>query len=99
MPDYAVIALGGKQYRVREGEYLDVDRLPHSEGDTFEPTTLLVGAAGSLSDGGKVTARVQEHRLGKKILIRTYKPKRMQSRRMGHRSKLSRIVIESIAEV
>ena len=40
MPDYAVIALGGKQYRVREGERLVVDRLHQDEGATFEPRVL-----------------------------------------------------------
>ncbi len=97
MPDYAVIALGGKQYKVREGEYLLVDRLVEPEGETFSPKTLVTGDASSLADGGSVTARVQEHVLGKKILVRTYKAKHTQSRRLGHRSKLSRIVIESIA--
>jgi large subunit ribosomal protein L21 len=97
VPDYAVIALGGKQYKVRTGEHLLVDRLEQSEGDTFSPTTLATGDASSISDGGSVTARVTEHVLGEKILIRTYKPKKMQSRRKGHRSRLSRIVIESIA--
>lgn len=97
MPDYAVIALGGKQYRVHAGEHLLVDRLEQAEGDTFAPPTLAVGDESSISDGGTVTARVTEHLLGKKILIRTYKAKGMQSRRKGHRSRLSRIVIESIA--
>ena len=96
MPDYAVIALGGKQYRVREGERLLVDRLGVDEGASFEPTTLAVGDAGGLSDGGTVTATVEEHLLGRKILVFTYKPKRNERRRRGHRSRLSRVRIESI---
>jgi large subunit ribosomal protein L21 len=96
MADYAVIALGGKQYRVREGERLIVDRLALDEGASFEPPTLCVGGADGLSDGGRVTASVEEHLLGKKILVFTYKPKRNERKRRGHRSRLSRVRIDSI---
>lgn len=97
MPDYAVIALGGKQYRVRAGERLLVDRLPHDEGASFTPTTLAVGeSGGGISDGGSVTATVEEHVLGPKIIVATYKAKKKIRRRRGHRSRLSRVVIESI---
>ena len=99
MPDYAVIALGGKQYRVREGERLLVDRLPDGEGDSITPPTLAVGDTKGIKDGGKVTATVEEHVLGEKIRVRTYKPKSNQSRQLGHRSRLSRIVIDKIAAV
>jgi large subunit ribosomal protein L21 len=96
VPDYAVIALGGKQYRVREGERLLVDRLQHAEGDTFQPRVLATGDGEGIADGGAVTATVEEHLLGKKILVFTYKPKRNSRRRRGHRSRLSRVRIESI---
>jgi large subunit ribosomal protein L21 len=96
MPDYAVIALGGKQYRVREGERLLVDRLAVEEGQSFEPRSLAVGGPEGLSDGGTVSATVEEHLLGKKILVFTYKPKRNSRRRRGHRSRLSRVRIDSI---
>ena len=43
---YAIISLGGKQYRVREGERLLVDRLPTEDGKTFTPDVLLVGGGG-----------------------------------------------------
>ena len=81
MPDYAVIALGGKQYRVREGERLLVDRLPQDEGASFEPRVLATGDGDGIADGGAVTATVEEHLLGKKILVFTYKPKRNSRRR------------------
>jgi len=97
VPDYAVIALGGKQYRVREGEQLLVDRVDQEEGSTFTPQVLATGdAGGELATGGSVTAKVEEHVLGKKILVFTYKPKRNSRRRRGHRSRLSRVRIESI---
>ncbi|MGD9694382.1 MAG: 50S ribosomal protein L21 [Thermoleophilia bacterium] len=97
MPNYAVIALGGKQYRVREGERLVVDRLDVAEGETFEPRVLATGDGEGIADGGTVTATVEEHLLGKKVLVFTYKPKRNSRRRRGHRSRLSRVRIESIA--
>jgi large subunit ribosomal protein L21 len=98
VPDYAVIALGGKQYRVREGQRLVVDRLAHQEGDSFEPRVLATGDTdGGIADGGTVTATVEEHVLGKKILVFTYKPKRNSRKRRGHRSRLSRVRIDRIA--
>lgn len=96
MPDYAVIALGGKQYRVRAGELLLVDRVEHDEGSSFEPRVLATGDAEGIADGGTVTATVQEHVLGKKIRVFTYKPKRNSRKTRGHRSRLTRVRIESI---
>ena len=96
MPDYAVIAVGGKQYRVREGEELLVDRLAVQPGETFTPPVVAVGDANGISDGGSVTARVEEHLLGKKIIVFTYRAKKDSKKKRGHRSRLSRIQIESI---
>ena len=96
---YAIISLGGKQYRVREGERLLVDRLPHDEGKTFHPNLLLVGGDGSpdLSPKGvNVTARVVRHVLGEKIRIGKYRPKSGYRRHTGYRSRLSQIEIEAI---
>ena len=50
MSTYAIISVGGKQYRVREGEKLLVDRLAHGEGKTFSPAVLLVGGGGETHD-------------------------------------------------
>jgi large subunit ribosomal protein L21 len=97
VPDYAVIALGGKQYRVRQGEHLLVDRVDQDEGSTFSPRVLATGTSGgSLDGGGSVRATVEEHVLGRKIRVFTYKPKRNSRRTRGHRSRLSRVRIESI---
>ena len=96
MPDYAVIALGGKQYRVREGERLVVDRLPEQEGASFQPRVLATGDADGIADGGTVSATVEEHLLGTKIRVFTYKPKRNERRTRGHRSRQTRVKIDSI---
>jgi large subunit ribosomal protein L21 len=100
---FAVISLGGKQYRVRKGEYLTVDRLAHEAGSTFTPVVLLATSGDDVSidsaDLAKVTvtARVDEHLLGPKIRVFQYKPKKSSKKARGHRSRLSRITIEEIA--
>jgi large subunit ribosomal protein L21 len=98
MSSYAIISLGGKQYRVQEGERLLVDRLRADEGATVEPRVLLVGGNGApdLSPSTTVTARVVGHELGKKIRIGKYRRRTGYKKHTGHRSKLTRIEIESI---
>lgn len=95
---YAIIAVGGKQYRVREGERLLVDRLPTDEGKTFNPRVLLVGGNGStdLEPTSTVTARVVGHVLGEKIRIGKYKKRTGYRLHNGYRSRLTQIEIEAI---
>ena len=96
---YAIISLGGKQYRVSEGEKLLVDRLREDEGATLTLPTLLVGGDGDAQlapEGVTVSARVVKHVLGEKVRIGKYKPKKGYRRHTGHRSRLSQIEIESI---
>jgi len=95
---YAIIAVGGKQYRVREGERLLVDRLPTDEGKTFNPRVLLVGGNGStdLEPTSTVTARVVGHVLGEKIRIGKYKKRTGYRLHNGYRSRLTQIEIETI---
>ena len=100
---YAVISLGGKQYRVREGQRLLVDRLPYEEGKTFHPDVLLLGGEGepklgAATKGHQVTAKVAAHVLGKKIIVGKHKRRTGYRRRNGHRSRLSQIEIQSIAK-
>ena len=98
MSSYAIISLGGKQYRVREGERLLVDRLRADEGATVEPRVLLVGGDGTpdLAPSTTVTARVVGHELGEKIRIGKYRRRTGYKKHTGHRSRLTRIEIESI---
>jgi large subunit ribosomal protein L21 len=98
---YAIIKVGGKQHRVREGEWLLVDRLAVEEGKTFQPDVLLIGGDGEtlLGDelaGKHVTARVTEHVLGPKIVIGKHRKRTGYRRRNGFRARLSKIEIESI---
>ena len=89
--DYAIIRVGGKQYRVREGETLVVDRLKTDEGKTFTPELLLGGT------GATVTAKVVSHERGPKIRIGKYRRRTGYKRHNGFRAAITRIQIESIA--
>jgi large subunit ribosomal protein L21 len=98
---YAIISVGGKQYRVSEGEKLLVDRVRADEGTTFTPPILMLGGDGDPQfspSGVTVTARVVQHVLGEKIRIGKYKAKKGYKRHAGHRSRLSQIEIESIGK-
>src|SRR5687767_2255811 len=97
---YAIISVGGKQYRVSEGETLLVNRLAEDEGAELTLAPMLLGGDGDTQltpDGATVTARVVEHVLGEKIRIGKYKRRKGYKRHAGHRSRLSRIQIETIA--
>ena len=95
---YAIISVGGKQYRVREGERLLVDRLPLEDGATFTPSVLLAGGDGdaSLAPGVVVTAKVVRQAKGPKLVIGKYKKRTGYKRHTGFRASLTQIEIESI---
>ena len=101
---YAVISVGGKQFRVREGERLLVDRLPYDEGKTFHPDLLLLGGDGDAKlgegelKGQQVTARVAAHVLGEKVIVGKHRRRTGYRRRKGHRSRLSQIEIQTIGK-
>jgi len=99
MAGYAIIKLGGKQYVVREGEKLLVDRLDVDENKTFKPDVIFEGGDGKaeLSPKGQpVTAKVLAHVRGEKIRIGKYRRRTGYRRHTGFRSKLTQIQIESI---
>jgi large subunit ribosomal protein L21 len=83
--DYAIIRLGGKQYRVSEGETLVVDRVATDEGKTFTPDVLL--------GDGTVTAKVIAHERGPKILIGKYRKRTGYKRHTGFRAATTRLEI------
>jgi large subunit ribosomal protein L21 len=95
---YAIIKLGGKQYVVREGEKLLVDRLSVDEDKTFQPEVIFEGGDGKaeLSPKGTVTAKVLAHVKGDKIRIGKYRRRTGYRRHTGFRSSLTQIQIESI---
>lgn len=96
---YAIISLGGKQYRVQVGDKLVVDRLGEPEGTTFNPKILFVGGDGKAELGPKgttVTAKVVGHVLGEKIRVGKYRRRTGYQRHTGHRSRLTEVEIQSI---
>jgi large subunit ribosomal protein L21 len=96
---YAIISVGGKQYRVREGERLLVDRLALEDGATFTPAVLLTGGDGEaqVAPGGViVTAKVVQQAKGPKLTIGKYRKRTGYKRHTGFRASLTQIEIESI---
>jgi large subunit ribosomal protein L21 len=99
MAGYAIIKLGGKQYVVREGEKLLVDRLDLAESKTFKPDVIFQGGDGKAElapKGQPVTAKVLGHVQGEKIRIGKYRRRTGYRRHTGYRSKLTQIQIEAI---
>lgn len=99
---YAVIETGGRQYRVKPGQELLVEKLPIEEGAEVEfdrllmvtgeeGQTLLVGTP--YVPGAKAVATVVRQERGRKILVFKYKPKSNYRRRQGHRQSLTRIQV------
>lgn len=96
---YAIISLGGKQYRVREGQRLLVDRLPTEDGKTFTPDVLLVGGDGATLLSPRdvtVTVKVVGQQRGPKLRIGKYKKRTGYKRHTGFRAALTQIEVESI---
>lgn len=101
---YAIIKTGGKQYRVKVGDRISVERLPADAGGdiTFDQVLLLGGDGATrigtpLVDGATVTAHVDDHFRGEKIVVFKYKPKKRYRRRIGHRQEQTHITITDIA--
>ncbi|MBA2317662.1 MAG: 50S ribosomal protein L21 [Euzebyales bacterium] len=101
---YAVIASGGKQYRVAVGDTLDVEKLtPDDDGAIALRPVMLVDDEGAVTlDKGKladatVTARLVEQTKGPKITVFTYRNKTGYRRKSGHRQHLTRIRVDDIS--
>ena len=100
---YAVIATGGKQYRVAEGDRLRVERLDEEEGAEIEfDRVLLVGDGDQITVGrpfvenGKVAATVKSHGRSGKIKVVKFKRRKNYLRRHGHRQHFTELEIKSI---
>jgi large subunit ribosomal protein L21 len=94
---YAIIKTGGRQYRVAEGDTVDVDLLDVEPGKTATFEVIGHVDGGKLTVGGaKVTAEVIEQRKDKKVIAFKYKRRKGYHRTVGHRRKLTRVKIKSI---
>jgi large subunit ribosomal protein L21 len=100
---YAIIRTGGRQFRVAEGDTIDVDILDVEPGKTATFGDVLMFADGKkvthgdpLISGAKVTGEVVEQRKDKKVVAFKYKRRKGYHRTVGHRRKLTRVKIKSI---
>lgn len=100
---YAIIETGGKQYRVKEGDTLFVEKLKADQGNVVTiDNVLAVSKDGELTvgspvvDGVKVEAKVVEQGKSKKIIVFKYKPKKDYRKKQGHRQPYTKLVIEKI---
>jgi large subunit ribosomal protein L21 len=100
---YAIVQQGGHQYRLAPGDHFLVDRMAAEVGSmiTLEPVLLLGDADGSGSGldaarGARVAAVVVGHRLGRKLRVFKYKPKKRYRRTHGHRSRYTELKVEAV---
>ena len=100
---YAVIETGGKQYQVRVGDIINVEKLGVDEGEkvTFDKVIAVSGDDGfkcgaPYVDGAKVEATVLKNARLKKIIVYKYKPKKGYHKKQGHRQYFTKVKIENI---
>lgn len=103
MEAYAVIETGGKQYRVQQGDVLDVELLDAETNESLEFEALAVSDGEELKigapvvDGARVVVSVvDEHLRGKKIYSFKKKRRKGYRRKIGHRQELTRLKVEEI---
>jgi len=100
---FAVIETGGKQYKVNEGDIIFVEKLDVEAGSKVEFDRVLAVSGNDgfkvgnpVLEGAKVTANVVKNGKGKKIYVMTYKPKKNEKTKMGHRQPYTKLQIEKI---
>lgn len=101
---YAVIASGGKQYRVEEGQVLHLEKLPQEEGETVTFDKVLLVADGEnvtigapMVDKANVSAEILAQERGDKIHIIKFRRRKHHMRRTGHRQYLTKVKITGIS--
>ena len=101
---FAIIETGGKQYKVNEGDVIFVEKLEAEEGATitFDKVLAVSTDAGFKAGtptvaGATVTANVVKNGKGKRIYVMTYKPKKNEKKKIGHRQPYTKVQIEKIA--
>lgn len=100
---YAIIETGGKQYKVQQGDVLFVEKLNVEEEETVTfDKVIAVGTDDGITvgapyvDGATVTAKAVKNGKAKKITVFTYKPKKNEKRKMGHRQPYTKVEIAAI---
>jgi large subunit ribosomal protein L21 len=100
---YAIIKTGGKQYKVAEGQTIEVERLDVEEGKSIELDKVLLLADGDnitvgkpTIDGARVLATASENGRGEKVIVYKFKAKVRYRRKKGHRQNFTRLSIDKI---
>lgn len=100
---YAIIKLGGRQYRAVPGEFIDVDRLPNEEGEEITIDEVLLVSNDDATtvgqpivDGAAVSATVEEQFRGEKLIVYKYRQRTSYRRKRGHRQYHTRLRINEI---
>lgn len=100
---YAIIETGGKQYKVENGDVIFVEKLDvEADAEITFDKVIAVGADDGIKvgapyvDGASVSAKVIKNGKGKKIVVATYKPKKNEKRKMGHRQPYTKVEISAI---
>jgi len=102
---YAIIESGGKQYKVVEGERVDVDRLAVEPDTELKLEQVLLLVDGDKVDVGtptvsgiSVLAKVEQHVKGPKLIVFKYRPKKRIRVKTGHRQTYTRLIIEQVGD-
>ena len=99
---YAVIQTGGKQYKVTNDEVIFIEKLDAEANDTVTFDVVAVGTDDGIKvgapyvDGASVTAKVIKNGKSKKVTVFTYKPKKGEKTKIGHRQPYTKVMIEAI---
>ncbi|MGM1050111.1 LSU ribosomal protein L21P [Paenibacillus uliginis N3/975] len=100
---YAIIETGGKQYKVQEGDVLFIEKLNAGDGEsvTFDRVLAVSKEDGLVAgtpvvSGATVTAKVEKHGKGQKVVVFKYKPKKNYHKKQGHRQPYTKVTIEKI---
>ena len=102
MKNWAIIVSGGKQYKVEEGQTIDVEKLPQEKNSqiTFNNVLAIGGEAVKIGNpqvaGANVKAKVLENFRDKKIRVVKFKSKSRYTRTRGHRHEKTKVIIEKI---
>lgn len=99
---YAVIETGGKQYKVQYGDVIYVEKLAAEENSTVNFQVVALGGDDGLKigspyvEGATVTGKVLKNGKAKKIVVFTYKSKKNEKRKKGHRQPYTKVQIEAV---
>ena len=99
---YAIVEAGGKQYKLEEGRYVDMELLHANENEkvTFDKVVLVGGENTVIGtpfvEGATVEGTVEKQGRAKKVVTFKYKPKKHQHTKQGHRQPYTKVVIDAI---